>query len=243
MICPPPPHVRKSSSWYMMFCVVMVTYALELLLWPCIIVNQIAKTITSETEKTLSFFRDKDGRHEAMAAFMGGCFKCLQCLCCNRLGGGNIRAQIHLKDAAVAIMEFFNDDDAGFDIVMSDMLLAFRIMGRVRREKNYLMSERVRLDRRRSILGQMHNMETSCAMGGSTDDAGVGEGEGEGDDANRQMESCAMGDSTDDAGLAEGEGDDANTEGEDSIRRPMTQENGETNILFLSQHEDILKYH
>jgi hypothetical protein len=138
-------------------------------------------------------------------------------------------------------MEFFNDDDAGFDIVMSDMLLAFRIMGRVRREKNYLMSERVRLDRRRSILGQMHNMETSCAMGGSTDDAGVAEGEG--DDANRQMESCAMGDSTDDAGLAEGEGDDANTEGEDSIRRPMTQENGETHILFLSQHEDILKYH
>jgi hypothetical protein len=138
-------------------------------------------------------------------------------------------------------MEFFNDDDSGFDIVMSDMLLAFKIMGRVHRENKYLMSERVRLDRRRSILGQMHNMETSCAMGGSTDDAGVAEGEG--DDANRQMESCAMGDSTDDAGLAEGEGDDANTEGEDSIRRPMTQENGETNILFLSQHEDILKYH
>ena len=196
----------------MMFCVVMVTYALELLLWPCIIVNQISQTIMSETEKTI-FFRNKDGRHEAMAAFMGGCFKCLQCLCCNRLGGGNIRAQIHLKDAAVAIMEFFNDDDAGFDIVMSDMLLAFKIMGRVHREQKYLLSERVRLDKRRSILGQ------------------------------RQMESCAMGDITVDAGVAEGEGCDANTDGEDLIRRTTTQENGETYMLVLSHHEDILLYH
>ena len=184
-----------------MFCVVMVTYAFELLLWPCIIINQISKTITSETKKSL--FRSKDGRHVDMAAFMGGCFKCLQCLCCNRLGGGNIRAQIHLKDAAVAIMEFFNDDNAGFDVVMSDMMLAFKIMARVHREQKYLLSERARLDTRRSILGQ------------------------------RQMESCAMGDSTDDADVAEGEEDDANTEDEDSIRRTINQENGETYSYFF----------
>lgn len=192
----------------------MVTFALELLLWPSFILNQICRILASTTKKNRLFglILDEDGRHLGMAAFMGGCFKCLQCICCNRLGGGKIRAQIHLRDAAVAILGFFNADDANFDIVMSDLWLAFKIMGRVHREQKYLLSERVRLDKRRSILQKI------------------------------KRESWAVGESVYGDGEVEREGKDINTEERDSISRAISQENGETFMMFSFRQDWIVKY-
>lgn len=109
-------------------------------------------------------------------------------------------------------MGFFNADDANFDIVMSDLWLAFKIMGRVHREQKYLLSERVRLDKRRSILQKI------------------------------QIESCAVGESIYGDGEVEREGEDINTEERDSISRAISQENGETFVVFSSRQDWILKY-
>ena len=99
----------EQTPWYAMFTVVMITYALELLLWPCLSMNQLGRTITGFA-RIDPFQNNKDGRHIKIAALLGCFIRCLQCLSCNRLGGGRIRIQSDLRDAAVAIMDFFNLD-------------------------------------------------------------------------------------------------------------------------------------
>jgi len=141
-------HHFEGTPWYAMFCVVMVTYAFELLLCPCMIMNQVGKSITSETSKSrlYGFIVNKERSHRNTAACIGGCLQCLRCLSCNRLGGGKIRAQTDLKDASVAFMDFFNFNDK-FDIVLSDVWIAFKMLGRVHRERKYKSSQQARFDK------------------------------------------------------------------------------------------------
>mmetsp|Transcript_25683 Transcript_25683/g.55250 ORF Transcript_25683/g.55250 Transcript_25683/m.55250 type:complete len:661 (-) Transcript_25683:16-1998(-) len=165
----------EDTPWYAMFSVVMFTYAFELLLWPCICMNQIGKSIRSETSKSrlYRYFLNKDRSHKNTAAFLGGCFKCLQCLSCNRLGGGKIRAQSDLKDAAFAFMDFFNLAGANFDIVPSDMWLAFKMLGRVHRERKYQLSEQARMDKERNKEGQLVPQLDFGFMNENNDDDGA----------------------------------------------------------------------
>ena len=147
----------EGNAWYTMYCLVMFTYSFELLFWPCMIMNQIGRSILSETTRSrpYRFIVNKERRKENLAAFLGGCFKCLQCLSCNQLGGGKIRAQAHLKDAAVVFMDFVNIPEAKFDIVLSDVWLAFKLLGRVHRERRYKMSQQTKMDKERNEDGQI----------------------------------------------------------------------------------------
>lgn len=131
-----------------MFCIVMFTYAFELLSWPCIIIVQVCKSIRYETKRSsLAWFLfNEEARHQNTAACMGGFFKCLQCISCNKLGGGKIRATSDLKDAATVFMDFFNTD-TNFDIVLSDVWLAFKMLGRVHRERKYKLGKQARQDK------------------------------------------------------------------------------------------------
>ena len=135
----------EQSPWYRMFCVVMFTYAFELLLLPAMALNQIGKSITLVTNRNIFA---KTERNKNIAACLGGCFRCLQCLSCYQVGGAKIRAQADLKDAAVWFMDYFNHD-TNFDLVMSDIYLAFKMLKRVQRERKYIKSEQVRMDKER----------------------------------------------------------------------------------------------
>lgn len=148
---------EKSTSWYAMFCVIMFTYAFELLLWPFICLNQIGYAITSETtnSRLFGYVFNRERRHKNTAACLGGCFKFLQCLSCNKLGGGKIRAQADLKDAAVAFMDFFNDKDANFDIVLSDVWLCFKMLHRIHKERRHKLSQQARMDKISKGEGQI----------------------------------------------------------------------------------------
>lgn len=169
----------EGSAWYTMFCLVMFTYAFELLFWPCICLNQLGRSITAETKRSrlFGYVVNRERRHQNTAAFLGGCFKCLQCLSCNRLGGSKIRATNDLKDAAIAFMDFFNLENTNFDIVLSDVWLAFKMLKRVHRERKFKLSEQARMDKEVNIErdkeGQLVQRGLHSQNTGSEDDNGV----------------------------------------------------------------------
>ena len=136
----------------------MFTYAFELLLWPCFTLNQVGAAISSSTSKSRLYghINNKERRRMHTSAFIGGCFKCLQFMTCNKMGGGKFRVQSDLKDVAVAFMEFFNNTDAfNFDIVLSDIWLAFKLLGRIHRERKYKLSQQAKRDKEIQNGGQI----------------------------------------------------------------------------------------
>ncbi|KAL7542003.1 hypothetical protein ACHAXR_011417, partial [Thalassiosira sp. AJA248-18] len=164
-------HKFESSAYYSMFSVVMFTYAVELLLWPSIGMNQIGKSISSQTNNSriFGYIFNKERRHRNTAACLGGCFKCLQCMSCNKLGGKNIRAQVDLKDASVAFMDFFNQKDTNFDIALSDVWLSFKMLGRVHRERKYKLIQQARMDKKSNSEGRLIPQLNLSFIGGDND--------------------------------------------------------------------------
>lgn len=175
----------EGSAWYVMFSLTMVTYAFELLLWPCIVTNQVAQSIVSQTRgqslfNYVFFFtrkpsegREHDSKHRTIVAMIGDCITCLQCLSCNKLGGGKIRSKVDLNDAAVAFMDFFNIDSVSqiflsqrlallwyrslmmtpstlqnFDLVLSDVYITFKLLARMHRERKFKLGQQARTDER-----------------------------------------------------------------------------------------------
>eukprot|EP01082_Thalassiosira_pseudonana_P012367 g11283.t1 g11283 contig5:520994-523971(-) len=86
-------------------------------------------------------------KHRTIVAMIGDCITCLQCLSCNKLGGGKIRSKVDLNDAAVAFMDFFNID-SNFDLVLSDVYITFKLLSRMHRERKFKLGQQARTDER-----------------------------------------------------------------------------------------------
>ena len=95
LVGPPP----DSGLWYSLFCLLLVTYALELFVWPSMIANRIMRWIRSNklTQRGRYATRAKGERLEQC---LGGLLKCVSVLCCNKQGGKELKNQGELKDFA-----------------------------------------------------------------------------------------------------------------------------------------------
>lgn len=140
----------EQTPWYAMFTVVMITYAFELLLWPCLSMNQLGRAVTS-LHARYDPFNSEDGRHRKITALLGCSIRCLQCLSCNRMGGGRVKIQSDLTDAAVALIDFFNLD-TNFNITMSDVWVCLKLLGRERRQTRYELSEQAKNDANNHLI-------------------------------------------------------------------------------------------
>jgi hypothetical protein len=140
----------ENSIWYGFFSASMAVYAVELLMWPCIIMNQVGNAIALQSRR-ISLIRSglTDDKEGFCAQCIGCCIQCIRFLSCNRMGGGSIKAKSDLRDAAVAFMDFFNHE-ANLDIVLSDVYVAFKLIHRKRREKKYKLSKQAKLDNAQS---------------------------------------------------------------------------------------------
>ena len=156
-------HHYESTIWYGLFCAAMAIYAVELLMWPCMIMNQVGHAIALQGRR-ISLFRrlgqleDEEGY---CAQCIGCCIQCIRCLSCNQLGGGNIKAKTDLTDAAIAFMNFMNSE-VNFDIVLSDIYVAFKLLDRKQREVRYKLSKQARMDKKQT---------DKCEMGEGEDES------------------------------------------------------------------------
>eukprot|EP00986_Skeletonema_menzelii_P010575 scaffold5186_cov152-Skeletonema_menzelii.AAC.2 len=153
----------ETSIWYGLFSASMVVYAVELLMWPCVIVNQVGHFIAVQGRQTSLFRRlgrlgDEEG---CCAQCIFCCIQCIRWLSCNRMGGGSIEAKHDLADAAIAFMNFMNAE-VNFGIVLSDIYVAFKLLDRKHREVRYKLSKQARMDKKQT---------RKCEMGESGDES------------------------------------------------------------------------
>ena len=88
-----------SGPIYSIFCVLIVTYALELLFFPAIVANKIIRWLRgSRLVRKQRYETEKKG--ERLEQCLGGCLKCISVMCCNKAGGKELTNQGEMKDFA-----------------------------------------------------------------------------------------------------------------------------------------------
>lgn len=89
-----------NGVWYHFFCALLVTYALELLVWPSVLANHIIRVLR---RKSLVARNHDHGRvlektAERLEQYVGMFLKLLQCLTCNK---ADFKNKGELKEFAV----------------------------------------------------------------------------------------------------------------------------------------------
>ena len=87
-----------SGTIYNIFCVLMVTYALEMLFFPAIVANRIIRWLRGSRLVRKRYQTEKKG--ERLEQCLGGCLKCISVMCCNKAGGKELTNQGEMKDFA-----------------------------------------------------------------------------------------------------------------------------------------------
>ncbi len=88
-----------SGVFYHLFCVLIVSYALELLVWPAIVTNKIMRYIRNHEVIRRERYAAK-ARGERLEQCLGGLLKCISVCCCNKQGGKELKNQGEMKDFA-----------------------------------------------------------------------------------------------------------------------------------------------
>jgi hypothetical protein len=110
-----------SGVFYNLFCVLIVSYALELLVWPAIFANKIVRWIRNHEVIRRGRYAAK-ARGERLEQCLGGLLKCISVCCCNKQGGKELRNQGEMKDFAKNLVRAYVcvcKEDA--DLVLSDV--------------------------------------------------------------------------------------------------------------------------
>lgn len=123
----------ENSGWYVLFCIILVTQALELMVWPGIVAKKVLRWIKRNERLQNST--------AARAAFgeklIGGCLQCCGICCCFKSGGRELGANMNgqLRDAVGAMLDFINVE--GLNVVLSDLYVSFRMLARVQAERKH----------------------------------------------------------------------------------------------------------
>lgn len=118
------------------FIVLMCTYAIELLMWPLVIVNVIVQQLKTKTGRFIDGRQRLHQRAERLERVLGFVLRMMQCCTCGRFGGQELKNKGELSEFAVNVMHLFNND-THFNIVLSDMYCGFRMLARVQRERRW----------------------------------------------------------------------------------------------------------
>jgi hypothetical protein len=123
-----------------LFAVLLVTYALELLVFPSIVMNKIVHCTRSHLVQDRYSAQKRSERFEFC---LGSCMKCLSvCLRNPNLGGQELKNTGELKDFASNLMEFANNDTK-LDLVLSDMYVGGKLLARVQAERRLIAIQRL----------------------------------------------------------------------------------------------------
>ncbi|KAL7463832.1 hypothetical protein ACHAXS_004182 [Conticribra weissflogii] len=131
-----PLYYPDEGVMYALFSILLVTYSLELLIWPMIITNKVIRYLRGGSRlKNLGLDRNSThSKGKRLESCLGGILKCISVLCCNKAGGHDLKNQGELKDFASNLMEFANNDTK-IDVTLSDMYVGLKMLARVQGER------------------------------------------------------------------------------------------------------------
>ena len=141
--------------WYLFFCILIVTYAVELMVWPAIYINKLTRRVVKMTNPYCCCgnrynISGRGGKAERFQWHLGLLIKFVSLLTRGRLGGKYLKNEDELTDFVTSIMTMSNNETRlGF--VFSDIYVGMRIHSRVQAEKKHrvirdLLSSHERLD-------------------------------------------------------------------------------------------------
>ena len=117
---------------YYLFCVLLVTYSMELLVFPAIATNKLVRLMRANKLTQKKRYETK-AKGERLEQCLGGLLKCVS-VCIPSQGGKELKNQGEMKDFASNLMEFANNE-AKTDVVLSDMYVGGKLLARVQAER------------------------------------------------------------------------------------------------------------
>lgn len=97
------------GAMHHLFSILLITYALELLVWPAVIANFLIRRLKRTALFGMRFVHGKGGRQERIEFSFGLALKALQYYNCNKKGGGEFTNNGELRGFAsnmVSLLEF-----------------------------------------------------------------------------------------------------------------------------------------
>mmetsp|Transcript_57803 Transcript_57803/g.172537 ORF Transcript_57803/g.172537 Transcript_57803/m.172537 type:complete len:1082 (-) Transcript_57803:122-3367(-) len=121
---------NKDKSWYILFCLVLVTQVLEIIVLPSALMHRLFDWLQKQDR-----IRGTDDDRLRQGERCIGCFfQCCGALSCFSSGGREVDTKGQIRDGVKVMRDFFNDE-GGFNMVLSDLYFAFKCLMRVQRER------------------------------------------------------------------------------------------------------------
>jgi len=131
-----PSYRPDDTAMFFFMSVLIVTYAIEILLWlgvgAHILVSSLRNSLRKRSPVDRSVFHHQPDHRLEM--YIAGCLRFASVLFCGKKGGFDLKNAMELREIAVAAMEFANNETK-MDIVLSDIVVGFKILARLQAEK------------------------------------------------------------------------------------------------------------
>jgi len=122
------------SAQYGLFCALVITYALELLIWPAIVTNKLVRVVRINRFWDRNRVDGRGGKAERFERKLGLILKILSCITRGKAGGKDLKNKGELEDFAYHVMCLLNNQTK-LGLVLSDMYVGMRMLSRVQAEK------------------------------------------------------------------------------------------------------------
>ncbi|KAL7535880.1 hypothetical protein ACHAXR_012207 [Thalassiosira sp. AJA248-18] len=144
--------------WYGFFCALLITYALELLIWPAIVANHVMRVLRTKSYLVRIRAEGHERRVERLEHYVGMALRFFQCITCNR---ADFRNQGELKEFACHFL----------GIVLSDVYVGLRMLARVQAEEKLNMIQQIsaQITEERKTNIDMPVVDTPCKQLGDED--------------------------------------------------------------------------
>mmetsp|Transcript_34896 Transcript_34896/g.78621 ORF Transcript_34896/g.78621 Transcript_34896/m.78621 type:complete len:993 (-) Transcript_34896:106-3084(-) len=129
-----PYQAQDEGPQYALFCVLLVTYSLELLMWPAYLANVIIKLLRMNKLLDRKRVSGRYGKAKRFEYYLGVLLKCLQCISRGKAGGQDLKNSGELEEFASHIMCLLNNSTK-MDLTLSDIYIGFKSLARVQAEK------------------------------------------------------------------------------------------------------------
>ncbi|KAL7535163.1 hypothetical protein ACHAXR_006312 [Thalassiosira sp. AJA248-18] len=129
-----PASIPDEGVWYGLFCALLVTYALEILVWPAIITNKFIRVLKVNRFWDRSRVQGRGGKAERFEKKLGLILKMLSCIARGKAGGKDLKNQGELEDFATHVMCLLKNQTK-LDLVLTDIYVGMRMLSLVQAEK------------------------------------------------------------------------------------------------------------
>lgn len=148
----PMEHPDKGAM-YGLFCTLLVTYALELLIFPAMLTNKVIRKLKINRFWDRSRVEGRGGKAERFERRLGCMLKMLSYIAKGKAGGKELKNEGELKEFAAHVMCLLNNETT-LELVLTDIYLGMRMLSLVQAEKKVeaikKMSLKSKIDRKKS---------------------------------------------------------------------------------------------